>query len=216
MFSSSIMCVNQLELKDYIDLFNKYNFGMLHIDIMDGRFVRNIMYGPYIISDLRKYTDLKFDIHLMIDKPEYKADMFDFKKTDRVTLHYESSKNLIQAVSTYKKLAGEVYVAINPATPVHVLEEIVSYIDGVLLMCVNPGFYGQQLLPNIPKKIEKLINFLPSGKGIEIDGHVTDDLFVEYSHAGVKDFVLGTSMLFKGTLEKTENKIIELKEYDKQ
>ena len=109
------MCVNQLELKSYIDLFNKYNFGMIHIDIMDGRFVNNIMYGPYILNDLRKYTNLKFDIHLMIDKPEYKINMFNFSKNDRVSIHYESTKNLMRTILEYKKVVGEVFVAINPA-----------------------------------------------------------------------------------------------------
>ena len=98
MFSSSIMCVNQLELKDYIEVFNRHDFDMIHIDIMDGKFVNNIMYGPYIINDLRKYTDLKFDIHLMIDKPEYKINMFNLTKNDRVSIHYESTKNLMQKI----------------------------------------------------------------------------------------------------------------------
>ena len=98
MFSSSIMCVNQLELKSCVDLLNKYDFGMIHIDIMDGRFVDNIMYGPYIINDLRMYTNLKFDIHLMIDRPEYKVNMFNFIKSDRVAIDYESTKDLMQTI----------------------------------------------------------------------------------------------------------------------
>lgn len=204
MFSSSIMCVNQLELKDYIDLFNKYNFGMIHIDIMDGRFVNNIMYGPYILNDLRKYTDLKFDIHLMIDKPEYKINMFNFSKNDRVSIHYESTKNLMRTILEYKKVVGEVYVAINPATPISVLEEVIDIIDGVLIMCVNPGFASQDMMHNIPTKLRKIREVYPNLK-IEVDGHITPEYYEEFSKLNIQDFVLGTSFLFKGDINNTEN-----------
>ena len=203
MFSSSIMCVNQLELKSYIDLFNKYNFGMIHIDIMDGRFVNNIMYGPYILNDLRKYTNLKFDIHLMVDKPEYKINMFNFSKNDRVSIHYESTKNLMRTILEYKKVAGEVYVAINPATPISVLEEVIDIIDGVLVMCVNPGFAGQTMMPNIPNKLKKIKEQYPNLK-IEVDGHITPEYYNQFKQIGVDDFVLGTSYIFKGDLNTTE------------
>lgn len=203
MFSSSIMCVNQLELKNYIDLFNKYNFGMIHIDIMDGRFVNNIMYGPYIINDLRKYTDLKFDIHLMVDKPEHKLNMFNFSKNDRVSIHYESTKNLMRTILEYKKVAGEVFVAINPATPISVLEEVIDLIDGVLVMAVNPGFSGQNMMPNIPSKLKKIKEQYPNLR-LEVDGHITPEYYEEFKALGVEDFVLGTSFVFKGGLEGTE------------
>lgn len=203
MFSSSIMCVNQLELKDYIDLFNKYNFGMIHIDIMDGRFVNNIMYGPYIINDLRKYTDLKFDIHLMVDKPEHKLNMFNFSKNDRVSIHYESTKNLMRTILEYKKVAGEVFVAINPATPISVLEEVIDLIDGVLVMAVNPGFSGQDMMPNIPSKLKKIREQYPNLR-LEVDGHITPEYYEEFKSLGVEDFVLGTSFVFKGGIEGTE------------
>lgn len=197
------MCVNQLELKSYIDLFNKYNFGMIHIDIMDGRFVNNIMYGPYILNDLRKYTNLKFDIHLMVDKPEYKINMFNFSKNDRVSIHYESTKNLMRTILEYKKVAGEVYVAINPATPISVLEEVIDIIDGVLVMCVNPGFAGQIMMPNIPNKLKKIKEQYPNLK-IEVDGHITPEYYDQFKQIGVDDFVLGTSYIFKGDLNTTE------------
>lgn len=203
MFSSSIMCVNQLELKDYIELFNKYNFDMIHIDIMDGRFVNNIMYGPYIINDLRKYTDLKFDVHLMVDKPEHKLKMFNFTKNDRVSIHYESTKNLMRTILEYKKVAGEVFVAINPATPISVLEEVIDLIDGVLVMCVNPGFSGQDMMPNIPSKLRRIKAKYPDLK-LEVDGHITPEYYEEFKNIGVEDFVLGTAFLFKNGLSGTE------------
>lgn len=210
MFSSSIMCVNQLELKDYIEVFNRHDFDMIHIDIMDGKFVNNIMYGPYIINDLRKYTDLKFDIHLMIDKPEYKINMFNLTKNDRVSIHYESTKNLMQTILEYKKIAGEVFVAINPATPISVLDEVIDIIDGVLVMCVNPGFAGQSMMVNIPNKIKKIRKEYPDLK-IEVDGHITPEYYKEFNDMGVTDFVLGTSFIFKGDVHNTESIIKTLK-----
>jgi ribulose-phosphate 3-epimerase len=205
------MCVNQLELKSYIDLFNKYNFGMIHIDIMDGRFVNNIMYGPYIINDLRKYTNLKFDIHLMVDKPEHKLSMFNFTKDDRVSIHYESTKNLMRTILEYKKVVGEVFVAINPATPISVLEEVIDLIDGVLVMCVNPGFSGQDMMPNMPNKIKKIREQYPNLK-LEVDGHITPNWYYEFSNMGVEDFVLGTSFVFKNGLIGTEEIIKNTKQ----
>lgn len=210
MFSSSIMCVNQLELKDYIEVFNRHDFDMIHIDIMDGKFVNNIMYGPYIINDLRKYTDLKFDIHLMIDKPEYKINMFNLTKNDRVSIHYESTKNLMQTILEYKKIAGEVFVAINPATPISVLDEVIEIIDGVLVMCVNPGFAGQSMMVNIPNKIKRIRKEYPNLK-IEVDGHITPEYYKEFYDMGVTDFVLGTSFIFKGDIHNTESIIKTLK-----
>lgn len=204
------MCVNQLELKSYIDLFNKHNFGMIHIDIMDGRFVNNIMYGPYIINDLRKYTDLKFDIHLMVDKPEHKLNMFNFTKNDRVSIHYESTKNLMRTILEYKKVVGEVFVAINPATPISALEEVIDLIDGVLVMCVNPGFSGQSMMPNIPNKIKRIREKYPNLK-LEVDGHITPEYYNEFKELGVEDFVLGTSFVFKNGLIGTEEIIKNFK-----
>lgn len=204
MFSSSIMCVNQLELKSYIDLFNKYNFGMIHIDIMDGHFVNNIMYGPYILNDLRKYTSLKFDIHLMINSPEYKFGMFNFSKYDRVAIHYESTKDLMRAIFAYKEKVSELYVAINPSTPIYVLEEIADVIDGVLVMCVSPGFASQNMAFNIPDKLKRLRKIYPRLK-IEVDGHITQDYYNQFKTIGVEDFVLGTSFLFKDGLAEAES-----------
>ena len=209
MFSSSIMCVNQLELKSCVDLLNKYDFGMIHIDIMDGRFVDNIMYGPYIINDLRMYTNLKFDIHLMIDRPEYKVNMFNFIKSDRVAIHYESTKNLMQTIKMYKDRVDEVFIAINPATPISLLEEVVDVIDGVLVMCVNPGFAGQDMIPTIPDKLSKIRKAYPLLK-IEVDGHITQDYYKQFKQLGVEDFVVGTSFMFKNGLDETEQIIKNL------
>lgn len=209
MFSYSIMCINQLELKDYVDVFNNRKDAMIHIDVMDGKFVNNIMYGPYILNDLRKYTDLKFDIHLMIDKPEYKLNMFNFSKNDRVSIHYESTKNLMQTILEYKKKVGEVFVAINPATSISVLEEVIDIIDGVLLMCVNPGFASQDMMKNIPNKIIRLREKYPHLK-IEVDGHITPEYYREFAKNGVDDFVLGTSFIFKGDVNNTKNIINDI------
>lgn len=204
MFSSSIMCVNQLDLKDYINMFNRNHFGMLHIDIMDGRFVHNIMYGPYILKDLRKYTDLKFDIHLMVDHPEYKIDMFDISKNDRVSIHCESTDNLLQTLMMYKEKAGEVFIAINPSTPVCTIEEAVDYADGILVMCVNPGFSSQNMIMTVPNKIKRIRDRWPNLR-LEVDGHITPDYYKQFKDLGVEDFVLGTSFIFKKDIDFCEN-----------
>ena len=146
----------------------------------------------------------------MIDKPEYKINMFSFTKQDRVSIHYESTKNLMQTILMYKEIVGEVFVAINPATPISVLEEVVDIIDGVLVMCVNPGFASQNMIFNIPNKLKKLRDTYPNLK-IEVDGHITPEYYNKFKNMGVNDFVLGTSFIFKGDINKTEETIKQIK-----
>jgi len=109
----------------------------------------------------------------------------------------------------YKKVVGEVFVAINPATPIFLLEEVINMIDGVLIMCVNPGFASQDMIANVPDKIRRIREKYPLLK-IEVDGHITPEYYEQFNKLNVNDFVLGTSFIFKNGLEGTEEIIKEL------
>ena len=135
--------------------------------------------------------------------------MFNFIKSDRVAIHYESTKNLMQTIKMYKDRVDEVFVAINPATPISLLEEVVDVIDGVLVMCVNPGFAGQDMITTIPDKLSKIRKAYPLLK-IEVDGHITQDYYKQFKQLGVEDFVVGTSFMFKNGLDETEQIIKNL------
>lgn len=211
--SSSIMCVDFFELDKCINEFEKYGIDLIHIDIMDGSFVPNFTLGTDFIKALKSKTSIPLDIHLMINNPENKLDWFEFGKGDYVAIHYESTPHLNKAVSLIKNKGAKVMVAINPGTPICVLESILDDIDAVLVMTVNPGFAGQKLIKSTLKKIAALREYLDkNGYGhieIEVDGNVSFENAKLMNEAGANIFVAGTSSVFSkdGTLSENMEKL---------
>ena len=158
--SASMMCSKLIDLKRTIEIFEEGNIEYLHIDVMDGDFVPNFGLGVDYIRGLRELTNIPLDLHLMISNPEYKMQWIGIKDTDIVTLHYESTTQVQRAIDWLKKYGCKCFLAINPATPVSQLEEVLDYIDGINLLMVNPGFAGQKIVPSTLKKAEKLQEFL--------------------------------------------------------
>ena len=198
--SPSIMCADFFGLKEYINLFEKYKIDMIHVDVMDGSFVPNYTLGTDFIRVLKKNTKIPMDIHLMIDNPEGKIDWFDFSEGDFVSVHAESTRHLHKAVSEIKQRDAKAGAALNPATPICMLENVLDDIDMVLLMTVNPGFAGQKLIPSMLDKIKNLRKYLDErGYGnieIEVDGNVSFENARLMRQAGANIFVAGTSSLF--------------------
>lgn len=211
--SPSIMCVNFFELGKCIKEFEESGIDMIHVDIMDGSFVPNYTLGTDFVKALKEKTDIPLDIHLMINNPESKIDWFDIGENDYVSVHYESTPHLHKTVSAIKSKGAKAMVAINPATPICVLEEILPDIDAVLVMTVNPGFAGQKLVKSTLKKISKLREYLDKeGYGhieIEVDGNVSYENARLMSMAGANIFVAGTSSIFskEGTLAQNTAKL---------
>jgi ribulose-phosphate 3-epimerase len=148
----------------------------------------------------------------MIENPDKKLDFIPFSNGDIVSVHVETTKHLQRALTEIKKRGGKPFVAINPATPLTAIEEVLFDIDGVLLMTVNPGFAGQKLIPSTIEKIAKLKNLIKaSGTNIEIevDGNVSFENAVKMSNAGADIFVAGTSSVFTGDMEKGIEKLRE-------
>ncbi len=171
----------------------------LHLDVMDGHFVPNITFGPCLIKALRPLSSLKFDTHLMIEKPEKFIEDFAEAGSDIITIHQEATYHLDRVINLIKNEGCLAGVSLNPATPLNELEYVLENIDLVLLMSVNPGFGGQQFIPGILKKIAKLKNMInkynPTVK-IEVDGGINTSNIRDIVRAGVDIIVVG-SAIFK-------------------
>lgn len=198
--SPSIMCVDFFKLDETIKEFEENKIDLIHVDIMDGSFVPNFTLGTDFVKKLKARTTIPLDIHLMIDNPESKLDWFEFGEDDYVSVHYESTKHLHKAINTIKSRGAKAMVAINPATPLCVLDAVLDDIDAVLIMTVNPGFAGQKLVGSTLSKIKKLRKHLDKNGyqdiEIQVDGNVSFENAKLMSEAGANIFVAGTSSIF--------------------
>lgn len=198
--SPSMMCADWMNLGSDIKIMEECGIEYLHVDIMDGSFVQNYTLGTDYIKALHKATKIPLDIHLMIDKPECKLDWFEFKPGDYVAVHYEATAHVQRVLQKIKDMGAKAMIALNPATPICVLEDVTDDIDGILLMTVNPGFAGQKLIPQTLNKIKRLRNILDENGydniDIEVDGNVSFENAVKMREAGANIFVGGSSSVF--------------------
>lgn len=167
----------------------------LHIDVMDGIFVPNISFGFPVLQAIRKATNKTLDVHLMITNPDNYLEAFKQAGADYLTVHFEVCPHLNRTISRIKELGMKAGVALNPHTPVGVLEEIIPLLDLVLLMSVNPGFGGQSFIPSTlgkVKKLKQLIATTQSNTLIEIDGGVNLEVGKQLADAGADAIVAGS------------------------
>jgi ribulose-phosphate 3-epimerase len=192
----SILSANFLSLGEEIKAAENAGADMLHIDIMDGHFVPNITIGPAIVEAVRTITTLPLDVHLMIEKPDTYLKDFIKAGADYLTVHYEASTHLHRTVQQIKENGVKAGVSLNPATPVESLKDILPDIDLVLLMSVNPGFGGQEFIPQVLDKIKTLKTMIRD-KGvtplIEIDGGVKPGNISDIVAAGADILVMGSA-----------------------
>ncbi len=201
--SPSMMCADILELKETLAAFERGGIESLHIDIMDGRFVPNFTLGTDYCRRLHEATSIPLDLHLMIEDPEQKLGFFPIRAGDYVSIHAESTRHLQRALAQIRALGAKAMVAINPATPLCTVEQVLDDIDGVLVMTVNPGFAGQTLIPATLKKLRALRELLDATRPeieIEVDGNVSFENAVKMKEAGANIFVAGTSSVFRPDL----------------
>lgn len=216
LFSPSMMCADIMRLGETVSLLESAGAAMLHIDVMDGVFVQNVALGTDYINQLRKSTKLPLDIHLMIDRPEEKLSWFEPHQGEYISIHVESTPHIQRALSMIRSFGAHPIAALNPGTPLETLEEILPDVDGVLIMCVNPGFAGQQLVPSAIGKIGRLRQTLDkSGYAstlIEVDGNVSFANLPIMYQAGADVFVCGTSSIFsaRGTIMQNMQAINQL------
>lgn len=215
--SASMMCSDLIDLRETIDIFERNGVERLHIDMMDGTFVPNFGLGVDYVRGLRKLTNIPLDLHLMIKDPEYKLQWIGIKETDIVSIHYESSFQVQRVLDWLQPYGCKRFLAINPATPVSSLEEVLDYIDGINLLMVNPGFAGQKIVPSTMKKAEKVVKLLKdAGREdiiVEVDGNITPDNAKKLRSIGASMFVAGTSAIFKGDVKRYEENINNFRLY---
>jgi len=193
----SLLSADFSQIAAQIALVESAGADYLHLDVMDGRFVPNITWGPKVIGDLRHLSKLPFDAHLMIEEPDrYVAD---FRKAgaDIITVHFEACVHLQRVVALVRSLGAKAGVSINPSTPVEMLQDVIGDIDLVLVMSVNPGFSGQTFLPNTLKKLRAaraLIDTRNPACELEVDGGVGRENIGAVVAAGARVIVMGSSI----------------------
>jgi ribulose-phosphate 3-epimerase len=197
LIAPSLLASNFLKLADECKMLNESEADWFHLDVMDGRFVPNISYGIPVIEQIRKTTSKICDVHLMIVEPEKFAE--DFKKAgaDILTVHIEACPHLHRNIQQIKSLGMQAGVAINPHTPVSFLQEVLSDIDVVLIMSVNPGFGGQSFIPHSLEKIKQLRKMIDDAglkTKIEVDGGVSLDNAKQIVDAGADVLVAGNAV----------------------
>ena len=196
-----MMCADIFSLGETLDIFEKNGVSYLHIDIMDGEFVPNFTLGTDYCRIMKKATSIPLDIHLMINDPEKKLSWFEFGEGDMVSVHFESTKHPYLALQMIKARGAKAFLAINPGTAASVILPMLSVMDGVLVMTVNPGFAGQKLAESTLAKITE-VRELAKQAGredllIETDGNVSFENAIRMSRAGADIFVAGTSAVFR-------------------
>ena len=193
----SILAADFLHLEKECQMLNESKADWFHLDVMDGRFVPNISFGMSVIKQLRKMTAKFFDVHLMIVEPEKYVEEFKDAGANSLTVHQEACPHLHRNIQQIKSLGMKAGVAINPATPVSLLQDIIRDVDMVLVMSVNPGFGGQSFIPYSLAKIAELkalIKNTASSAKIEVDGGISLDNAAEILKAGADVLVAGSSI----------------------
>ena len=198
----SLLAADFFDLSSQMKLLKEGNIEVLHLDVMDGMFVPSISFGMPVISSLRKSVDFFFDVHMMVENPERYIEDFYKSGANGITIHFEACKHIDRTISQIKSFGLRSGISINPATPVSFLQNIISEVDMVLIMSVNPGFGGQKFIPYSIDKIKELSKMRAERNQkflIQVDGGVDVNNIKSLSDAGVDEFVAGSSV-FKGDI----------------
>ena len=195
--SPSILSADFSQLGSEIKKLEQGGADLIHVDVMDGHFVPNLTIGPPVIKNLRKYTKLPFDVHLMISPVHEYIENYANAGADIITIHPEAAKNLKESVSLIKKFGKKVGVSLNPKTEINTLIGEIDNIDLVLVMSVNPGFGGQKFMPEVLDKIKELKKIKEENQyhfDIEVDGGINFSNSKIVLEAGADILVSGTTV----------------------
>lgn len=209
----SVLSADFLNLGRDIEMLNQSKAEWIHLDIMDGLFVPNISFGLPVVQAIRKATTKTLDVHLMIEQPERYITAFADAGADLLTLHYEASRHLHRAMQQIRDAGMKAGVVLNPHTPVELLQDLLPYLDLVLLMSVNPGFGGQKFIPQILDKtvrLKKMIEKQGLEVLIEVDGGVNAETAAQLFDAGADALVAGSYVFGSEDPQKTIERLLEV------
>ena len=207
----SILSADVLQLQKQIEIVEQNGADFIHIDVMDGHFVPNLTFGPFMVKAVNSISKLPLDVHLMISNPQQYISEFAASGASIITVHQEACVHLDRSIQLIKQCNCRAGVAINPATPVSALEAIVEIVDLILIMSVNPGFGGQKFIPYTLNKIREIKDMAlvknPSCL-IEVDGGINEQTALEAVNAGADIIVAGQSV-FKQDSIKTACRLLK-------
>ena len=215
----SILAADFANLQRDIEMINQSEADWFHIDIMDGMFVPNISFGMPVLEAIQRHAKKPLDVHLMIEKPERYLSVFKDLGAFQITVHVEACPHLHRTIQQIKELGCKAGVALNPHTPINNLEHIITDLDLVLLMSVNPGFGGQKFIPATYEKVSRLKEMIVTRASeaiIEIDGGVNQEIGLKLADRGVGALVAG-SFIFNApnplqTISELKKKLTELEQ----
>jgi len=193
----SILSADFSKISDAVKIAEESGADLIHIDVMDGHFVPNLTFGPQLVASLRKKTSLPLDVHLMVDNPRSFIPLFAKAGADWISIHVEASVHLHKDITLIKEYDKKAGLALNPATPLPLMNEILEELDFVLLMTVNPGWGGQEFIQSCHSKISQLRSLIREQKleiPIQIDGGVSLSNMEELIKDGADILVVGSAV----------------------
>lgn len=193
----SVLSADFSRLGEQVAELEKGGADIIHLDIMDGRFVPNITFGPLVVRSIRNYSKLPFDVHLMIEEPSKYIEEFVKAGADMITVHYEADRHIDRTIDLIKSYGVKASIALNPGTSVPIIKDLLPSVDMVLIMTVNPGFGGQKYIQYSTKKIQELKDLSLSSNPdllIEVDGGIDAANIQEVVQCGANVIVAGSAV----------------------
>ena len=204
--SPSILSADFSKLGEEIRKVDEAGAEMIHIDVMDGHFVPNLTFGAPVVTSLRKVSKKVFDVHLMVQNPQDYIVSFANAGADIFTFHVETAPHLHRIIQNIKENGMKAGIALNPGTPLSTITEILSEVDMVLLMTVNPGFGGQKFIPSVLKKIKALKKMIVEENlhvDIQVDGGINKETAPQVINAGANILVAGSAIYGSDDIKKS-------------